>query len=272
MRFLLIIFCAFFFASCGTGVNKILKSKDPAYKLSMAEKFYAKKKFGKAQQIYEDVTPYYKTSPQYEDIYYKLVYAVYNQHDYMNAENHFKNFLEGFPNSARSEEMEYMRAFCYYKQAPKAELDPSNTYKAIGMMQTFVNTHPGSVRINEAARIIEELRKRLEKKEYLSAKLYFDMGQSRAAGVAFSSLLDNFPESMMADQYKLMVIKSYFKYAELSIAEKKVDRFKDVITHCNDFIDRFPESKFRKDVESFITSSNSEIKKINTNEQVKTPA
>ena len=48
--------------------------------------------------------------------------------------------------------MDYMRAYCYYKQSPKGELDQTNTIKAMGMMQTFINTHPGSARNKEAMR------------------------------------------------------------------------------------------------------------------------
>jgi len=35
-----------------------------------------------------------------------------------------------------------------------------------------------------------------------------------------------------------MVIKSYFRFAEMSIEEKKAERFEQVITECHDFIDR----------------------------------
>ena len=38
-----------------------------------------------------------------------------------------------------------------------------------------------------------------------------------------------------------------------------------------DFVDRFPDSKLRKDAEDFLNQSQSQIKKI-ANEQAKTPA
>lgn len=271
MRYFLYIFLALFLMGCGPGINKILKSKDPAYKLKMADDFYAKKKYNKAQTIYEDIMPFYKTNPQYQDIYYKYAYSAYYQKDYTNAENLFKTFLESFPSSLRSEEVEYMRAYSFYKQSPKPELDQTNTIKAIGMMQTFINTHPGSVRNTEAGRIIEELRKKLEIKAYQGAKLYYDMGQFRAAGVSFSSLLDNYPDAALADQYKFMSVKSYFRFAELSIAEKKTERYEQVITECNEFIDRFPNSSYRKEIDNYLTLSKSEIQKF-SNEQIKTSA
>lgn len=260
-------------ASCGSSksISKILKNPDPAYKLRIAEQFFAKKKYSKAQQVYEDIMPYYKAGKEFEDIYYKYAYCAYYQEDYANAENLFKSFMEIFSNSSKAEEVDYMRAFSYYKQSPKAELDQTSTMKAMGMMQTFINTHPGSARNKEATGIIDECRAKMELKEYKSAVLYFDMGQFRAAGVAFSTLLDSYPESMKADEYQLMIIKSYFRFAELSVEEKQVERYEQVISKCNEFTDRFPESKLKKEADDFLNLSQTNIKKLG-NEQIKTPA
>lgn len=262
------IIIAVFLFSCN-GINKILKSKDPEYKLRMAEQFYVKKKYHIAQALYEDVMPNFRGSPLFEDIYYKYAYCAYYQKDYLNAENLFKSFLEAFPNSTKSEEVDYMRAYCFYKMSPKVELDQTNTVKAMGMLQTFINTHQNSPRNKEATELIDICRDKLEEKERMAAQLYFDLGQFRAAGVAYTSLLNNFPDAEKGDEYKLMVIKSYFKFAELSVDEKKAERFEQVVAECNDFIDRFPESKLAKEVERFITLSNNNLKNI-SNEQTKT--
>ena len=256
---------------CSKSMAKLLKNPDPGYKLRMAEQFFVKKQYVKAQQVYEDIMPYYKTTPEFQDIYYKYAYCAYNLQDFMNAENLFKSFLEIFPNSPKAEEMDYMRAYSYYKQSPKAELDQTNTIKAMGMLQTFINTHPGSARNKEANEIIDLCRSKLETKDFRSAQLYYDLGQFRAAGVAFSALLNDYPESLRGDEYKLMIIKSYFKYAEMSVEEKKVERFEQVINHCYEFTDRFPDSKLKQEADNFLNLSQSNIKILN-NEQIKTPA
>lgn len=270
MRTFLLFLIAVSLFSC-KGINKILKSPDPDYKLRMAEQYYVKKKYIYAQQLYEDVMPYFKGRPEFEDIYYKYAYTAYHMRDYLNAENLFKTYLEIFPHSARAEEVDYMRAYSYYKQSPKAPLDQTNSLKAIGMMQTFINTHPNSPRNKEANDIILNLRLKLEEKDKASAQLYYDLGQFRAAAIAFTSLLNDFPESDHSDEYKLMIIKSYYKFAELSVQEKKVERFEQVITEGNDFLDRFPESKFKGEAEHYINLSQNNIKNI-ANEQTKTSA
>lgn len=260
VRNLIVLFLTVFvFASCSK-YSKVLKSKDYEYKLKMAEQYYAKKKYRQAQTLFEELFPIYKGSPQFEDLYYKYAYCHYYNLDYANAENLFKGFLEVFANSPRAEEVEYMQGYCYYKQSPKPELDQTNTIRAMGMMQVFINTHPGSERNKEAEDIILKCNEKLEKKEFASAQLYYDLGQFRAAALAYGTLIDNYPDSPRSDEYKLMAIKSYYRFALLSVEEKQPERYQKVVTEVQDFQDRFPESKLLKEAERFLTLSQNNLK------------
>jgi outer membrane protein assembly factor BamD len=139
------------------------------------------------------------------------------------------------------------------------------------LFQTFINTHPGSARIKEASDIIDKARIKLEAKEFKNAELYFNLGQFKAAAIAFTSLMNNFPDSEKSDEYKLLVIKSYYEYALMSVEEKKNERFEQVVTECNDFIDRFPDSKLKNEAEKYLTQSQNNLKSLQ-NEQTKTAA
>jgi outer membrane protein assembly factor BamD len=137
---LLLVMLSLAAASCSK-FAKVQKSTDYDYKLRMADKYYVQKKYHYAQQLYEELFPLYKGQPQFEDIFYKFAYCSYYLRDWLQAENLFKQFTEVFPNSQRAEEMEYMRAYTFYRQSPKAQLDQTNTQKTIGLMQIFINTH-----------------------------------------------------------------------------------------------------------------------------------
>lgn len=263
---LLIAIIALSVVSCSK-FSRVQKSTDYDYKLRMAEKYYVAKKYNYAQQLYEELFPLMKGQPQFEDLFYKYAYCSYYLHDWLQAENLFKQFVEVFPNSPKAEEMEYMRAYTYFRQSPKAELDQTNTQKTIGLMQTFINTHPNSPKNKEASEIMDKCRAKLEEKEYSSASLYYNMGHYRAAAIAFTSLMNDFPDSQKSDAYKLQIIKSYYSFALNSVEEKKITRFEQVITECNDFIDRFPESTLKKEVENYETLSKNNIK-ANNNEQI----
>jgi outer membrane protein assembly factor BamD len=251
--------------------NKIFKSKDPDYKLKMADELFAKKKYKVAQQLYEELFPVFKGTAKFEELYYKDAYCFYYMKDYLQAQSLFKGFLEVFPNSTLAEEVDYLHAYCFYKQSPKVELEQVNTTKAIGMMQTFINTHPGSARIKEAVEIIDKCRLKLEQKESRSAELYYSLGQYRAAAIAFTNLINDYPESKTGDEYKLKIVKAWYKFAKLSFEDKQIERFEKVISEYQDFADRYPESKLLKEAESYSNLSQNNIKAIK-NEQTTSSA
>jgi outer membrane protein assembly factor BamD len=265
------ILCFLVLSSCTSKFGKVLKSKDKEYKLKMAEQYYASKEYDKAQQLYTDLLPLFKGDQRFEDIYYKYAFTSYYQKDYMNAENLFKTYGENFPNSPKVEETEFMRCMAYYKQSPKVDLDQTNTVKTIALMQAFINTHPDSKKITEANDIIDICRKKLEQKEFNNAKLYFDLGFYKSAGTAFSVLIDDFPDSESSDMYALNSIRSYFKYAEMSVVDKQEERFEKVVRDANDFEQRFPQSKLLSDVNEYKTQAEDNLKKFQTqnNEQTK---
>jgi outer membrane protein assembly factor BamD len=267
---ILLISVVFLF-SCNSKFNKIMKSNDYEYKLKMADEYFEAKKYRLAQQLYEELYPVFKGTDKFELLYYKDSYCFYYMENYRDAENFFKGFLEVFPNSAKAEEVDFMHALCFYKQSPKLELEQINTAKTMGIMQTFINTHPGSSRIPEATEIIDKCRAKLEQKELRAAELYYKVGQYRAAAISYDNLLNSYPESALAENYKLQAIKSYYKFAQLSIADKQLERYEKVINEYEDFADRFPGSKLLQEAVEYKNLSTNNIKEIQ-NEQTKTSA
>ena len=234
----------------------------------MAEQFYADKKYSYALQLFEDLFPYIKGTDRYEDMYYKSANCYYLLKDYLNAENFFKSFVETFPTSKRAEECDYLRAYCYYKQSPKVDLDQTPTTKAMALMQAFINTHPTSSRVKEANEILDNCRAKLEAKEFKSAELYYNLGYYKAAAISYDNLCDNFPDSKFADEYKFQTIKAFYKYAELSFEEKQEERYNKVLSECIEFTERFNDSKHLAEVNNYKNLTNNFLKKIK-NEQVK---
>jgi len=262
--FLRVLLASLILSSCSSKIGKVLKSKDNEYKLKMAEQYYVAKKYNLAQQVFDDIMPFYRGTEKYEDMFYKYAYCAYYQKDYLNAESLFKTYVENFPNSTRIEECDYMRCYCYYKQSPKVDLDQTATSKTISLMQAFINTHPQSARIKEATQIIDLCRAKLELKEFKSAQLYYDMGgyNYRAAAIAFTTLIDDYPDSEKSDEYKLMAIKSYYRFAQMSVVDKQLERYEKVITECSDFNDRFSNSKLASEVSEYKTLSETNIKNL----------
>ena len=138
------------------------------------------------------------------------------------------------------------------------------------MLQMFVNTHPQSTKVKEVEALIAKCQAKLEVKESLSAQMYYNVGQYRAAALTYTPLLNNYPDSPKGDEYKMMSIRAYFKYATLSVSSKLEERYQKVITEAEDFQDRFPESKFLKEAERFITLSKNNLKTLNNEQTTQT--
>jgi outer membrane protein assembly factor BamD len=239
----------------------------------MAEKYYLNKDYNHAQQLYDDLYRVMKGSEHYEDIWYKYAYSAFYLKDYINAENLFKGFVEAFPNSPKAAEMDYMRAYTFYKQSPKYELDQTNTTKTIGFMQAFISQHPESERVKEANDIIDKCRAKLEQKDFENARLYYNLRATnplylKAATITFNILMNTYPDSQKSDGYKLYIIRSEYEYAMKSLEDRKQTRFEQVVTDCNDFIDRFPESKLKTEVQNYLDLTNNSLKALK-NEQAK---
>jgi len=258
-------------AACNSQFSKVLKSKDYDYKLKKADEYYAKKKYKNAEELYVELFSVFKGTEKFEELYYKYAYCSFYQKNYADAENLFKGFLEVFPNSAKAEEVAYMHAYTFYEQSPKVELEQINTTKAIGMMQSFINTYPNSPRVKDANEIITKGRAKLEQKEYKTAQLYYNLQQYHAAGISFTNLLNSYPESTTGELYMLMAVKSYYEFARLSVFDKQEERYQKVSTEYFDFADRYPESKMLKEAENYKNLSLNNIKQIQ-NEQTKAAA
>ena len=229
-------------SACTSKFQQVLKSKDTDFKVRTAEKYLEAKKYRNAQQVFENVMPFVKGSPRYEELYLKWANSYYLDKDYENAENLFKTFIEYFPNTARSEEAEFYRAYTYYKRSPKPELDQTTTNKSIQLMQAFIDAHPTSTRVKEATEVIDACRGKLELKDFKTASLYESLALYRAAAISYGLLSDNYPDSKSADKYKLLTLTAYYQFAENSFVDKQKERFDKVIEEYNDFVDRFSDS------------------------------
>ena len=261
-RLLTVSLLTLLLASCGS-FEKVKKSTDVNLKLTKANEYYDKKQFTKANELYQSLMPILRGTKNYEGLFLRYSYTFYNMKDYPNASLWFKNFTEIFPNSRDAEECEFMHALCLVKMAPKSNLDQTNTLKAMEAMQSFINMHPSSKHLVEANQHIFESRGKLEEKSKDAARLYFNIGQYKAAAIAYQDVINQFPESPGGDFYQYMVVRSYYEYARISITEKQAERYVNAIEAYNQLKDLYPQSKFVKDGLRYQEMADNNLKRIN---------
>jgi outer membrane protein assembly factor BamD len=216
------------FTACND-LEKIQKSKDFEYKKTKADEYYDKKKWAEANTLYEELLPVFKGKKNFEEMYYRYAYTFYNQSSYLGASYHFKNYTSIFPNSPRHDECEYMTALCLYKLSPEPSLDQGSTFKAIAALQDYVNEHPESPLANDANKMIDEARSKLEEKDYQSAELYFKIGEYRSSAAAF--------------------VQSNYNYARLSVAAKQAERYEKALVDYTDLITNYPATTYKNEAD-----------------------
>ncbi|MCF8295537.1 MAG: outer membrane protein assembly factor BamD [Bacteroidales bacterium] len=229
--------------------QKILKSSDYELKYQKANEYYDQKDYTRALTLFDELITIYRGTNKAEELYIRYSYCYFYNKDYMMAGHYFSSFASTFKNSKYTEEAEYMTAYCYYKDSPPSSLDQSNTMKAIEQMQSFINRYSQSERVGEANKIIELLREKLEEKSYLSARLYYDLENYKAAIQALKTSSKEYPDSKYREEILFLILKSSFLLAENSIEAKKTERFQNTEKEYYNFVAAFPQSENRKEAD-----------------------
>ena len=128
--------------------------------------------------------------------------------------------------------------------------------------QQFVNLYPTSKNVAEANANIDELRLKLQRKDFETAKLYLKTEEYKSAVIAFNNLIKEYPDTQYKEEALYLIVKTYYDYAGKSVVQKKYERYKATIDAAANFIQLFPESnKYNKEIEQISKSASKEILK-----------
>jgi outer membrane protein assembly factor BamD len=243
---ILVAFSSVFLFACKSEFERIRTSNDPTLVLQKANEYYEGEEWLRAQTLYDIVIPYYRGKLEAEELFYRYAYTYYNLQDYILSSHYFTSFANSFINSPKREEAAFMSAYSEYLLSPIPALDQTYTQKAIESMQLFINRYPGSERVEECNRLIDELRLKLEEKAYKQGLLYFNIKQYVSAVTAFQNMLKDFPETKKAEEVHFLILKASFDYAENSVLEKREERLNQTLEHYQVFIRKHEKSKYRK--------------------------
>lgn len=243
-----LLFGLFLFTSCKSNFEKIRSSGDVELILKNAFLYYEKKDYLKAQTLFELVMNNLRGRSEAEKAYYYYADCHFQLREFVLAAYYFKNFSNSYTNSAYREDAAFMSAYSNYKQSPLYRLDQTPTVKAIEEFQTFVNLFPDSKRVDECNKLIDECRRKLEQKAMAEGELYFNLRQYQSATISFDNLLKDYPETIDAEKVRYLIARSGYLLSENSVVEKQEDRYRATMTRCDDFLDKYPNGKYTKEV------------------------
>ena len=253
--------------SCGE-YNKVLKSTDYEYKYEAAKEYFAKGQNTKAATLLEELVNILKGMMNGEEALYMQAMTYFNQGDYVTASHYFNTYYTTYPRGTYTELARFNCGRALYLDTPEPRLDQSSTYKAIEELQMFIEYFPMSSRKDQAQSMIFELQDKLVEKEYMSAKLYYDLGSYTgnavysstgnnylAAVITAQNILKEYPYTKMREDLSILILRAKYGMAKESVLEKKEDRMRDTIDEYYAFINEFPESKYLKEAEKIFERS-----------------
>lgn len=246
-------------SSCKTEFETVRASGDPELISKTANKYFADEKYLQAQTLYEIIIPFFRGKEEASEIFFKYAYTHYYLKEYVLANHYFSNFSNTYFNSENREEAQYMAAYSNYALSPNAKLDQSYSEKAIEEFQLFINTYPNSTRVEEATKLIDLMRDKSEKKAFAQGQLYLDIKQYEAAVRSFENMLQEYPDSDLAEEARFKIVVASYDLAKNSIYTKQKERFEEVIFRVEKFEKKHKRSKFNKELKSIKNNSKKEL-------------
>ncbi len=251
-------------SSCGE-YEKLLKSTDYDLKKAKAREYYDNGQFVRATELFGQILPRFRATEEAEDLNWMNAMSFYKMKDYFSASTYFKGYMDQYAYGKYAEEAAFMAAMCDYNLSPRAELDQESTRAAIEGFNYFMNKYPSSSRTEECKNLIRTLQERLVEKSYLSARLYYDMKQYKAAVVALNNSLKEYADTKYREEMMFLKLNSLYLYAENSMPDKQKVRYQDTLDDYYSFMEEFPESKYARDVKRIFQATGKFLKIDTTN-------
>lgn len=241
--------------------NQLLKTSDLGYKYEAAKEYFADGQYNRASQLLQTMVTTMKGSEKGQEALYLFGLCNYYSGNYEMATSIFRKYYQTYPKGIYAEDAYFHSGLSLMKEAPEARLDQTPTYEAVTEFQNFIERYPYSERREIAMQHIFTLQDLLVEKEYLSAKLYYDLGDYfgncsndggsnyQACIITAENAIRDYPYTKMREDFAILILKAKFELAEKSVEAKKEERFHNAIDEYYGFTNEYPESKFMKEAE-----------------------
>ena len=259
---LLAFVCMLPLVSCNE-YTAVLKSNDYEYRYEAAKALYADGHYRQAAELLGMLLAPLKGTSYGEESLYMLAESNMKARDYESAAMFFKKYYQAYPKGLYMELSRFNSGYALYKQTPDIRLDQTSTIEAISEYQNFLDYCPGTSLKGQAHQIIYDMQDKLVRKEYLSAKLYFDLGtymnnciyggsNYAACIVTAQNALKDYPYAspQLREDLSILVLRAKYHLARQSVEEKRLERFRDAVDEYYAFENDYPESKYMKEASS----------------------
>lgn len=248
--------------------SAVLKSNDYEYRYEAAKALYADGHYRQAAELFSMLLAPLKGTSYGEESLYMLAESNLRAKDYESAAMFFKKYYQVYPKGHYMEMARFNSGYSLYKQVADIRLDQTSTMEAIREYQDFLDYCPNTGLKEQTHAVIYELQDRLVEKEYLSAKLYYDLGtytlnsiyggnNYEACVVTAQNALNDYPYASagLREDLSILILRAKYHLARQSVEAKRIERFRDAIDEYYAFENDFPESKYLQEAKSIFRYS-----------------
>ena len=262
-NFFAIVSAVILLCSCAKEFNAVYKSDDYVYRYEYAKQLYTQGKFAKASIFFGDMVTLFKGTDNAEECLFLYGMSCYNSGDYDSAAEIFKKYYSSYSKGKYAEIANYFVGQSLYQTVPEPRLDQTPTVQAMKAYQDFIDIFPYSQYKNDAQTKLYQLQDKLVEKDFLNAKLYYNLGtyfgnctsggnNYEACIVTSQNALKEYPYTTLREEFAALIMKSKYALAVHSIKDKQADRFQDAEDECYGFLNEYPDSKERATAEKYI--------------------
>lgn len=253
------------FTSCGDYV-KVQKTTDYDYRYEAAKQYYAEGEYNRAALFLQEMVTGLKGTDKGEESLFLLGMSSYKSRNYDAATAYFRKYYETYPEGVYTEKAHFYCGMSLFNNVPEIKLDQTTTLEASSEFQQFLELYPNSVFSDMAQANIFKLQDRLVEKEYLSAKLYYDLGSYfgnctnggsnyQACIVTAENAIKDFPYMTRREDFAILILRAKFELAAQSVESKKEERYHNAIDEYYGFTNEYPESKYLKEAEELFNKA-----------------
>jgi len=261
-RILVFLLAALAAVSCKSEYELLLTSQDMHAKYKVAFELFDAGKFSKAASMFESMKLLASGTPQEDTVNYYTALSHYRFGDLQTAESAFNSFYTSFPRSPFTDEARYLYLDCLYNQTLRYELDQMPTHKAMAAITEYIADYPESEHLTECRDMLADFIKRLERKAYEAAKIYYTTEDYKAAHYAFKDVLKDNAETHYREQVMYYIALSSYKLASNSVISKQKERYMTFTDEYYNFIGEYPESSYRRGLDILYKKTQTYLKKV----------
>ena len=243
--------------------SKIQKSTDMEYRYEAAKEYYATGEYAKASFLLEGLIRMFKGTHNAEESLFLLAMCYFESGDNYTASQYFKMYYTNYPRGEYAELARFYSGKSLYNNISEPELDQTDTYVAIQELQLFMEYFPASVYKDEAQQMLFDMHDLLVEKDYLSAKLYYELGDYMAymgnnylaCIITAQNALKDYPYTKLREDLLILILRAKYKMALHSVEDKMLERYRDTVDEYYSFKNEFPDSKYLSEAEEYYSEA-----------------